>query len=141
MKKFFIAAACVILTLFCFPASACAEKENDNLGLFVFLSVRMKGNGDGTLTAVAKNEFALGSAPMPIKLTLYYSENHTESANMTEAETVSSAGLEIFETAEINYEIQSEGFYCAQISYFVNGEEKFLRSAVIGYDKQGNRTE
>ena len=52
--------------------AACSSCNNANrAGTFVFLSVRLKGNGDGTVTAVAQNEFTLGSTVMPVKLTLY----------------------------------------------------------------------
>lgn len=138
MKRALTLFCCLAISLTCLFAASCGAEGKSNM--FVFLSVRMKGNGDGTLTCVAQNEFSIGSFDLPVTLTLYLSEEYqTDVAKMTAADSSSCGDLNFLQTVRLDYEIQSQGYFCAQATYSVNGETQTIQSDTVRYDMQGKR--
>lgn len=131
---------CALIALCCLFSASCAGGEERNQSVFVFLSVRMKGNGDGTITAVAQNEFAIGSSVLPVTLTLYSSDTfQTNVGNMYEIESRATEDLNFLNIIEIVFKVQDDAYYCARIAYKVKGEYQYIQSDTLRYDKNGVR--
>lgn len=140
MKKLIPLISCILLFVCCFTCVSCSAEQNGNQSLFVFLSVRMKGNGDGTITAIAQNEFSIGSCDMPITLTLYASDTQeADVSKMTEVDSLTSDTLKVFQSMRLVEKVEVDRYYCARITYPFRGEPKYIQSDTVRYDKNGNR--
>lgn len=141
MKRICAILFCAV-ALFVLAGCTSCKGEGQSQSLFTFLSVRMKGNGDGTITAVAQNELSLLPAVLPVTLTLYFaSDMETDTSEMTRLKSVESDDLNIFQSLEIVWEVQDEGYFLAEISFSLNGETRYIKSDTIHYDTYGNRTD
>ncbi len=133
------AAAAALLLLSCMCMTSCTTTESGNTYLFAFLSVRLKGNGDGTIRAYAKNEFDIGPSIKDVELSVYYSEEYR----------IETSGMEIVGSTQIEYlsafseytmDVPAQdGYFCALISYPLNGQTRLLQSETIHYDATGTR--
>ena len=129
MKRISVLLSLLLLLAVCFSFASCAGEGN----VFALLSVRLKGNGDGTVTAVARNEFAVGSSVLPVELTLYAcSENISDTSRMQ-------ADLNLFSVIEVTVPVTEPAYFCAEIVYTVHGETQVLQSGVVRYDASGDR--
>jgi hypothetical protein len=116
--------------------SACnANKSNDFM--FVFLSVRLKGNNDGTISATAQNEFTIGFSVVPVKLSLYRIDSNNE--QIEEINSTYTDDLNILEKLTIDYNVDKDSTYYAQIEYTVKNQIKVVQSEKIKYNEQGIR--
>lgn len=107
--------------------------------IFSFLSVRLRAE-ESTVFAVARNEFALDSAVIPVTLTLYRSDTETaDISQMTEIGRTHSDDLDWNQTLELSAPIERDGWYCAAIEYTAGGETRVLLSGTVHYDTGGNR--
>lgn len=137
MKRFALCLCSLLLLAACLGFTACAGEGG---AVFALLSVRLKGNGDGTVTAVARNEFALGPAVLPVALTLYVLPG--EDADPAAREVVGRAetdDLNFLRTVEVVAEVSERAYYYAEIVYTVYGEEQVLQSGIVCYEADGNR--
>ena len=101
MKRISVLLSLLLLLAVCFSFASCAGEGN----VFALLSVRLKGNGDGTVTAVARNEFAVGSSVLPVELTLYAcSENMSDTSRMQAVSRTQTDDLNLF-SAEICFPV------------------------------------
>ena len=107
--------------------------------MFALLSVRIRGNGDGTVTAVARNEFALGSAVIPVSLTLYRVSDAQDLSLRAVAASAQTDDLNFLASLEASAAVEGTAYYYAEIVYSVYGEEEVLASEVVCYDAEGNR--
>lgn len=134
-EKILSVLACAVLCFCCAFAASCGNGGGSDY-LFVFLSVRMKGSG-GTVTAVAQNEFAIGSAVLPVTLTLYSCRTYeTDAAEMTEIKSVYCEDLNIFAALRLDA-AADESYFCARLTYTVNGENKTIQSDTVRYGAEG----
>lgn len=140
MKKFLSVLSCFIICVCCIFAASCAGGHKGNDSAFVFLSVRIKGNGDGTVCAVAQNEFAIGSSVLPVTLSLYSAETfETDVDKMIKVQTISSEDLNIYKKLNIVANVETQSYFCARITYTVNGEIKNIQSDTVLYATDGKR--
>lgn len=106
---------------------------------FSFLSVRMKG-GEGSIYAAAIHEFTLSSQKISVTLTLYYS---AESGNIADMYTVESARGELGmgERLEIEADCGAGGWFCARAEFYVDGQRQEIISDTVQYDGNGDRVQ
>ncbi len=108
--------------------------------ILLFLSLRMKGNGDGTIMAVAQNEFTIGACSFPVTLSFYTAAEYTTDVDkMTLVDSVSNDDLNLFESMTITHTVENAGYFCAVVSFTVNGEVKEQKCDTIYYDTDGIR--
>lgn len=137
MKRALFSLTCGVLFVLCLFCSACGENETS---VFSFLSVRMKGNGDGTVTAVAQNEFTLFSPPSEVVLTVYRADEYqTDVAKMEKIEQKSNGDLPFSEKLTILIDVEKESYFCARLTYTVNGTIQYLQSDTVRYNADGMR--
>ena len=137
MKRALFPLACALLFALSLCCSACGESE---ASAFSFLSVRMKGNGDGTVTAVAQNEFTLFSPPSEVVLTVYRADEYqTDVAKMEKIEQKSNGDLPFSEKLTILIDVEKESYFCARLTYTVNGTTQYLQSDTVRYNADGTR--
>ena len=136
MKRISVLLSLLLLLAVCFSFASCAGEGN----VFALLSVRLNGNGDGTVTAVARNEFAVGSSVLPVELTLYAcSENISDTYRMQAVSRTQTDDLDLFSAIEVTVPVTEPAYFCAEIVYTVHGETQVLQSGVVSYDASGDR--
>lgn len=136
MKRISVLLSLLLLLAVCFSFASCAGEGN----VFALLSVRLKGNGDGTVTAVARNEFAVGSSALPVELTLYAcSENISDTSRKQAVSRTQTDDLNLFSAIEVTVPVTEPAYFCAEIVYTVHGETQVLQSGVVRYDASGDR--
>lgn len=136
MKKFSVLLSFLLLLAVCVSLASCTGEGN----VFALLSVRLRGNGDGTVTAVARNEFAVGSSVLQVELTLYVgTENSSDTSRMRAVGRTQTDDLDLFSAIEVTVPVADPAYYCAEIVYIVHGEVQVLQSGVVRYDASGNR--
>ena len=135
MKSCSVLLSLLLLLALCCSLASCAGGGN----VFALLSVRLKGNGDGTVTAVARNEFALSPAALPVRLTLYVGAEAGDVSEMRVAGCAQTDDLGLFAALEVSVSVEEPAYYCAEIVYIVHGEEEILQSGTVRYDASGTR--
>lgn len=133
--RVFAAMLCAAAIIFACAAAACTGGN-----AFTFLSVRLRGNGDGTVTARAQNEFDAGSAVIFGTLRIYRSDGQFDDTDYAElAGEVYIADFSEQKTAELTVPAAGGGYFCAELTYIIDGEEYAVLSGTVHYDAQGNR--
>ncbi len=138
MKRRYVIICLFLLIACCIPFAGCGSGDPS---VFVFLSVRMKGNGDGTITAVAQNEFELAHTAVPIELSVMFSEDYQ--SDISKMQTVKSErtdDLKPFGSFSVDV-TAADGYFCAVVSYSVNGDVRYIQTETLQYDLNGNRVQ
>lgn len=136
MKRFSRLLCALLLLAVCLSFAACGGEGS---AVFALLSVRIRGNGDGTVTAVARNEFALGPAVIPVSLTLYLVPDAQDLSRRAIAAQAQTDDLDFLASIEASAVVEGTAYYYAEIVYSVYGEEEVLASELVCYDAEGNR--
>ena len=136
MKRLCRLLCALLLLAACLSFAACGGEGST---VFALLSVRIRGNGDGTVTAVARNEFALGSAVIPVSLTLYRVSDAQDLSLRAVAASAQTDDLNFLASLEASAAVEGTAYYYAEIVYSVYGEEEVLASELVCYDAEGNR--
>lgn len=138
MKRRYVIMCLFLLIACCIPFAGCGSGDPS---VFVFLSVRMKGNGDGTITAVAQNEFELAHSAIPMELSVLFSENYeTDASAMRIIKKEQISDLKPFGSFSVDV-TAADGYFCAVVSYSVNGDVRYIQTETLQYDLNGNRVQ
>ena len=106
---------------------------------FSFLSVRMKG-GEGSIYAAAIHEFTLNTQKISVTLTLYYSAESNDAADMYSVESARGE-LGMGERLEIEADCSGGGWFCARAEFYVDGQRQEIISDTVQYDNNGDRVQ
>ena len=106
---------------------------------FSFLSVRMKG-GEGSIYAAAIHEFTLNTQKISVTLTLYYSAESNDAADMYSVESARGE-LGMGEQLEIEADCGGGGWFCARAEFYVDGQRQEIISDTVQYDDNGDRVQ
>lgn len=119
-----------------------SSQDIETKGVFVTVGVKLQGNGDGTVSAIARNDFTLGTTILAVIVELYASVyfpmDYTEMQKVAWNETYD---LNIFDTLSATSPTRGEmKYWCARVMYNKDGEGwKSDVTPVIRYDANGNK--
>lgn len=136
--------AVAVCSLVAFGAVGVAAEGQDapqSRGLYTSISIRIDGDGNGNVSAIAKNEFTLGEARIPVYVYLYRSESYPEDyGDMILVASGYVSDLDIFHSLAATASTSGrQSYWSARVRYRLdNGDWQESMTGVTLFDAYGN---